>query len=94
MGTNADGRRGLVSLPMNDTYTESEPFWCEFLGSLKQRSLSGVGLLLSDVQAGSTKALGQLFQAAVVALPRALRPQLSTDCVATNRKTLCEYRLD
>jgi len=33
MGVNADGRRELLGLQVGDS--ESEPFWREFLGSLK-----------------------------------------------------------
>ena len=35
MGVNADGRRELLGLKVGDS--ESEPFWREFLASLKQR---------------------------------------------------------
>jgi putative transposase len=40
MGVNADGRRELLGLKVGDS--ESEPFWREFLASLKQRGLTGV----------------------------------------------------
>ena len=60
MGVNADGRRELLGLQVGDS--ESEPFWREFLGSLKQRGLSGVRLVVSDAHVGLTKAVGRMFQ--------------------------------
>jgi hypothetical protein len=60
MGVNADGRRELLGLKVGDS--ESEPFWREFLASLKQRGLSGVRLVVSDAHVGLTKAVGRMFQ--------------------------------
>ena len=60
MGVNADGRRELLGLQVGDR--ESEPFWREFLGSLKQRGLNGVRLVVSDAHVGLTKAVGRMFQ--------------------------------
>jgi hypothetical protein len=42
--------------------SESEPFWREFLASLKQRGLGGVRLVVSDAHMGLTKAVGRMFQ--------------------------------
>ena len=59
MGVNADGRRELLGLKVGDS--ESEPFWREFLASLKQRGLTGVRLVVSDAHVGLTKAVGRMF---------------------------------
>jgi putative transposase len=59
-GMNADGRRELLGLKVGDS--ESEPFWRDFLAILKQRGLTGVGLVVSDAHLGLTKALGRMFQ--------------------------------
>jgi putative transposase len=60
MGVNSDGRRKLLALQVGDS--ESEPVWREFLGSLKQRGLSGVRLVVSNAHFGLTKAVGRMFQ--------------------------------
>ena len=60
MGVNADGRRELVGLKVGDS--ESEPFWREFLASLKQRGLGDVRLMVSDAHVGLTKAVGGMSQ--------------------------------
>lgn len=60
MGVNADGRRELLGLQVGDS--ESEPFWRQFLGSLRQRGLAGVRLVVSDAHVGLTKAVGRMFQ--------------------------------
>ncbi len=60
MGVNADGRRELLGLKVGDS--ESEPFWREFLASLKQRGLTGVQLVVSDAHVGLTKAVGRMVQ--------------------------------
>mgnify|MGYP003353297268 CR=1 FL=1 len=39
-GVNADGRRELLGLKVGDS--ESEGFWSQFIGSLKERGLTGV----------------------------------------------------
>jgi putative transposase len=53
MGVNADGRRKLLGLKVG--VSESEPFWQEFLASLKQRGLGGVRLVVNDAHVGLTK---------------------------------------
>ena len=60
MGVNADGRRELLGLQVGDS--ESEPFWRQFLGGLRQRGLAGVRLVVSDAHVGLTKAVGRMFQ--------------------------------
>jgi putative transposase len=52
MGVNADGRRELLGLKVGDS--ESEPFWREFLVSLKLRGLGVVRLVVSDAHVGLT----------------------------------------
>jgi len=60
MGVNADGRRELLGLAVGDS--ESEGFWKAFIGSLKERGLTGVKLVISDAHVGLTKAIRRMFQ--------------------------------
>ena len=60
MGVNADGRRELLGLKVGDS--ESEAFWCEFIGSLKERGLIGVKLVISDAHKGLTNAIRRMLQ--------------------------------
>ncbi|MCS5706444.1 IS256 family transposase [Synechococcus sp. FGCU-3] len=60
MGVNADGRRELLGLKVGDS--ESEPFWSEFIGSLKERGLTGVKLVISDAHKGLTNAIRRMLQ--------------------------------
>jgi transposase-like protein len=60
MGVNADGRRELLGLQVGDS--ESEGFWKTFIGSLKERGLTGVKLVVSDAHVGLTKAIRRMFQ--------------------------------
>ncbi len=60
MGVNSDGRRVLLGLQVGDS--ESEPFWREFLDSLKQRGLTGVRLVVADAHVGLTTAVSRMFQ--------------------------------
>jgi putative transposase len=39
-----------------------EGFWSEFLASLKERGLTGVKLVISDVHGGLTKAIRRKLQ--------------------------------
>jgi putative transposase len=55
MGVNADGRRELLGLQVGDS--ESEPFWSDFIGSLKERGLTGIKLVISDAHKGLTNAI-------------------------------------
>jgi transposase-like protein len=60
MGANSDGRREQPGLQVGDS--ESESFWREILGSLRQRGLAGVRLVVSDAHVGLSKAVGRMFQ--------------------------------
>jgi putative transposase len=60
MGVNADGRRELLGLKVGDS--ESESFWSEFIGSLKERGLTGVKLVISDAHKGLTNAIRRMLQ--------------------------------
>ena len=60
MGVNADGRRELLGLKVGDS--ESEAFWSEFIGSLKERGLTGVKLVVSDAHKGLTNAIRRMLQ--------------------------------
>jgi transposase-like protein len=60
MGVNADGRRELLGLRVGDS--ESEPFWSDFIGSLKERGLTGVKLVISDAHKGLTNAIRRMLQ--------------------------------
>lgn len=51
IGVNADGRRELLGLKVGDS--ESELFWSEFIGSLKERALTGAKLVISEPTAAS-----------------------------------------
>jgi transposase-like protein len=63
MGVNADGRRELLGLKVDDS--ESEGFWSEFIASLKERGLTGVKLVVSDAHVGLTKAIRRRLQGCV-----------------------------
>jgi transposase-like protein len=60
MGVNADGRRELLGLQVGDSVNEG--FWTAFIGSLKERGLTGVKLVVSDAHVGLTKAIRRMFQ--------------------------------
>ena len=60
MGVNADGRRALLGLEVGDS--ESEAFWSQFIGSLKERGLTGVKLVISDAHKGLTNAIRRMLQ--------------------------------
>lgn len=61
-GLRADGHREVLGLDVGDS--ENEPFWKEFLGSLVERGLAGVRLVISDAHAGLIKAIRRCFQGA------------------------------
>lgn len=42
--------------------SESEPFWTEFIGSLKERGLTGVALVTSNAHKGLTYAIRRMLQ--------------------------------
>ncbi len=41
---------------------EAEGFWCQFLGSLKERRLDSTRLVISDAHLGLTAAIRRMFQ--------------------------------
>jgi transposase-like protein len=55
-----DGRRELLGLQIGDS--ESEGFWKTFIGSLKERGLTGVKLVVCDAHVGLNKAIRRMFQ--------------------------------
>jgi transposase-like protein len=59
VGVAADGRREVLGFDVGDT--ESEPFWTQFLRSLKERGLDGVQLVISDAHTGLKKAINTVF---------------------------------
>ena len=50
VAVNTDGRREILGLGVGPS--EAEPFWTEFLRSLKVRGLGGVKLVISDAHKG------------------------------------------
>ena len=60
VGVAADGRREVLGFDVGDT--ENEPFWTEFLRSLKARGLDGVQLVMSDAHTGLKKAITTVLQ--------------------------------
>ena len=60
MGVNADGRRELLGLKVGDS--QNEGFWCQFLGSLTERGLTGGKLVISDAHRGLTNAIRRMLQ--------------------------------
>jgi len=61
-GITATGGREILGVDVADS--EDETFWRTFLAGLKQRGLSGVGLVISDQHAGLVAALRRSFQGA------------------------------
>ncbi len=55
MGVNTDGRRELLGLKVGES--ENEGFWSQFVGSLKERGLTGIKLVISNAQIGLIKAI-------------------------------------
>ena len=62
VGVAADGRREVLGFDVGDT--ENEPFWTEFLRSLKARGLDDVQLVMSDAHTGLKKAISTVLQGA------------------------------
>ena len=60
IGVNADGRRELLGIQVGDS--EAASFWGEFIGSLKERGLTGVKLVVSDAHVGLTNAIRRMLQ--------------------------------
>ena len=61
-GITADGNREVLGCDVGDS--ESEGFWQQFLGSLRDRGLGGVRLVISDAHRGLGAAAGRWFQGA------------------------------
>lgn len=59
IGVNAEGRREILGV--STSLSEAEVHWRSFLGSLQQRGLSGIHLIVSDDHAGLRKARRALF---------------------------------
>jgi transposase-like protein len=61
VAVNTDGRREIIGLAIGPS--EAEPFWMEFLRSLKGRGLDGVKLVISDAHTGLKAAIARIFDA-------------------------------
>ena len=59
-GITSDGNREVLGCDVGDS--ESEGFWQLFLGSLRDRGLTGVRLVISDAHRGLGAAAGRWFQ--------------------------------
>ena len=90
----ADGRREVLGFDVGDG--ENEPFWTEFLRSLKSRGLDGVKLVISDAHTGLKKAISTVFQGAASQRCRvhfmrnvlSIVPRASQDMVASVIRTV------
>lgn len=60
LGISEEGHREVLGLHLGDS--ESEATWSAFFGSLKQRGLSGIDLVVSDNHGGLVKAAQRHFQ--------------------------------
>lgn len=61
-GITADGNREILGCDVGDS--ETEGFWQQFLGSLRDRGLHGVRLVISDAHRGLAAAADRWFQGA------------------------------
>ena len=61
-GLRADGHREVLGVDIGDS--ETEVFWTEFLGNLRDRGLAGVRLVISDAHAGLRASIRTKFQGA------------------------------
>ena len=61
-GVTADGNREILGCDVGDS--ESEGFWQQFMGSLRDRGLHGVRLVISDAHRGLGAAADRWFQGA------------------------------
>ena len=94
IGVAADGRREVLGFDVGDS--ENEPFWTEFLQSLKARGLDGVKLVISDAHTGLKKAISTVFQGAAWQRCRvhfmrnvlSIVPRASQDMVAAVIRTI------
>ena len=60
IGINDLGYREVLSIAVGDS--EAEGFWRQFLGSIKERGLTGTRLVISDAHLGLTAAIKRMFQ--------------------------------
>jgi transposase-like protein len=60
MGVNADGRRELRGFKVGDS--DNEGLLSQSFGSLKERGLTGVKLVISDAHRGLTNAIRRMLQ--------------------------------
>jgi transposase-like protein len=61
VGVNADGRREVLGMAAGSS--EAEPFWLDFLRTLKRRGLAGVKLVVSDAHEGLKAAVTKVLRA-------------------------------
>jgi len=61
VGVNADGRREVLGMAIGSS--EAEPFWLDFLRTLKRRGLAGVKLVISDAHEGLKAAVTKVLRA-------------------------------
>lgn len=61
VAVNTDGRREVLGMTTGDS--EAEPFWTEFLRSLRHRGLRGVKLVVSDAHDGLKAAITRVLNA-------------------------------
>ncbi len=61
VGVNADGRREVLGMAVGSS--EAEPFWLDFLRTLKRRGLAGVKLVVSDAHEGLQAAVTKVLRA-------------------------------
>ena len=61
-GITADGNREVLGCDVGDS--ESEGFWQQFMGSMRDRGLRGVRLVISDAHRGLAAAADRWFQGA------------------------------
>ena len=61
-GVTSDGNREILGCDVGDS--ETEAFWQQFMGSLRDRGLTGVRLVISDARRGLAAAASRWFQGA------------------------------
>ena len=61
VGVNADERREVLGMAVGSS--EAEPFWLDFLRSLKRRGLAGVKLVISEAHEGLKAAVTKVLRA-------------------------------
>jgi putative transposase len=61
VGVNAAGRREVLGMAIGSS--EAEPFWLDFLRTLKRRGLAGVKLVISDAHEGLKAAVTKVLRA-------------------------------